>query len=31
MLNSTIEEKENRTIEMLLTTVEAKTLISERY
>ena len=28
MLNSTIEEKENRTIEMLLTTVEAKTLIS---
>lgn len=28
MLNSTIEEKENRTIEMLLTTVEAKTLIA---
>ena len=28
MLNSTIEEKENRTIEMLLTSVKAKTLIS---
>lgn len=28
MLNSTIEEKENRTIEMLLTTVKARTLIS---
>lgn len=28
MLNSTIEEKENRTIEMLLTTVESKTLIT---
>lgn len=28
MLNSTIEEKENRTIEMLLATVEARTLIT---
>ena len=28
MLNSTIEEKENRTIEMLLTTVESRVLIS---
>jgi len=27
MLNSTIEEKENRVIEMLLTTIEARTLI----
>lgn len=27
MLNSTIEEKENRTVEMLLTTVQARTLI----
>lgn len=28
MLNSTVEEKENRTVEMLLTTLEAKTLIT---
>ena len=28
MLNSTVEEKENRTVEMLLTTVKAKTLIT---
>lgn len=27
MLNSTVEEKENRTVEMLLTTVQARTLI----
>ena len=27
MLNSTVEEKENRTVEMLLTTLQAKTLI----
>ena len=27
MLNSTIEEKENRVIEMILTTIEARTLI----
>lgn len=28
MLNSTVEEKENRTVEMLLTTLHAKTLIT---
>lgn len=28
MLNSTVEEKENRTVEMLLTTVQSKTLIT---
>lgn len=28
MLNSTVEEKENRTVEMLLTTVQAKTLVT---